>query len=112
MAIFAKKNMAEGDLILQAPGFNCRPKEYFPNTDDIGIWRAKVSWAGCLVLRGVFGPSLQVGPRLSVWASDELALRVTPANYLRGLTDMDVPKIDDRLYPFQEVGRRFLDVAR
>lgn len=31
-------------------------------------WTVKLGWPACLMLRGLFGPSLQVGPRLQEWA--------------------------------------------
>lgn len=103
---------SQGDLIRQVPGFNWKPQLVFPNTDEVGYWRGQVSWAGCQTLRGVFGDRLEVGPHLVEWATRELQERITPANKLRALTELDVEKTDKRLYPFQDVGHRFLGVAR
>jgi hypothetical protein len=42
-----------------------------------------LSWAHCVMLRGVFGEELEVGPALARWATEELARRVTPALAIR-----------------------------
>lgn len=34
-------------------------------------WRYPLSWAVCVVARGVFGPVLEVGPELTAWATVE-----------------------------------------
>lgn len=42
-------------------------------------WKYPLSWAHCVMLRGVFGDELEVGPELARWATEDLARRVTPA---------------------------------
>lgn len=34
-------------------------------------WRFPLSWAVCVIARGVFGAELEVGPELISWASEE-----------------------------------------
>jgi hypothetical protein len=46
-------------------------------------WRVKLSWAACVVARGVFGAELEVGPALNEWALDERHRRIEPALKLR-----------------------------
>jgi len=46
-------------------------------------WQYPLSWAHCVMLRGVFGEELEVGPALARWATEELARRVTPALAVR-----------------------------
>jgi hypothetical protein len=43
------------------------------------LWRYPLSWATCVIMRGVFGDRLQIGPELAAWASDERVRRVDPA---------------------------------
>jgi len=42
-------------------------------------WYYPLSWAHCVMLRGVFGDELEVGPELTQWATEELRRRITPA---------------------------------
>lgn len=42
-------------------------------------YRYPLTWAHCVMLRGVFGAELIVGPGLASWATDEVLRRVTPA---------------------------------
>lgn len=42
-------------------------------------YRYPLTWAHCVMLRGVFGTELIVGPALTAWATDELERRVSPA---------------------------------
>jgi len=43
------------------------------------VYRYPLTWAHCVMLRGVFGSELIVGPALASWASQELERRVQPA---------------------------------
>lgn len=72
-------------------------------------WRLPLSWASCLALRSVFKSDLEIGPRLTAWASNELATRVSPANELR---DLDTYEGDEDLFPHQRAGVAFLATAR
>jgi hypothetical protein len=43
------------------------------------VWTLPLSWASCVVARGVFGAELEVGPELAAWARNEVETRVKPA---------------------------------
>ena len=72
-------------------------------------WKVPLSWASCLALRSVFKGDLNIGPRLSAWAANELSTRVTPANALRELEEHEG---DADLFPHQRAGVAFLSTAR
>jgi len=83
------------------------------------MWSLPLSWASCMTLRGVFGSQLSIGPALNAWAHSEVTNRIKPVTALRELLSDDsvvyrefAPDTtndhDDRLYPFQKVGRAFL----
>jgi SNF2 family DNA or RNA helicase len=57
----------------------------------------------------VFKGDLNIGPRLSAWAANELSTRVTPANALRELEEHEG---DADLFPHQRAGVAFLATAR
>jgi SNF2 family DNA or RNA helicase len=69
------------------------------------IFTLPVSWATCVVSRGVFGADLQVGPRLAAWAAMELDHTIRPALSVRD------EKGPDQLYGYQVPGSRFLSTA-
>jgi hypothetical protein len=48
------------------------------------VWRYPLSWATCVVARGVFGDELEIGPSLGEWAVEEKK-RVDKALELREL---------------------------
>ena len=74
------------------------------------VWRIPLSWGGCLALRSTFKSDLEIGPRLSAWASNEKVTRIDPSNALR---DIDVQDIGDSdLFPHQRAGVDFLATAR
>lgn len=76
-------------------------------------WRLPLSWASCIILRGVFGKDLEVGPVLTAWAR-HTGWFVNRALELRELTtDESDPLGDlpDGLYPFQRVGAMWLVIA-
>ena len=75
------------------------------------IWSVPTSWATCLALRSTFKTDLEIGPRLTSWASDEVANRITPANNLRDLEDLEDASNTD-LFPHQRAGVAFLATAR
>jgi len=62
-------------LIKQVPGSGY--------TKDTG-WRVPLSWPSCVMLRGLFGDKLTVGPRLSEWSWAQRANRLEPATRIRG----------------------------
>ena len=74
-------------------------------------WRVPTSWATCLALRSTFREDLVIGPKLSLWASNELATRITPANDLRDLETLEDASNED-LFPHQRAGVKFLATAR
>lgn len=76
-------------------------------------WRMPLSWASCKMLRGVFGPRLEVGLALCEWAIGEFEGRVQPATGLRSLALDPAADVegDARLYPFQRTGVAFLSAA-
>lgn len=72
-------------------------------------WRLPLSWSACLALRSVFKNDLEIGPRLTAWATNELNTRIAPANSLRELEDYEG---DEDLFPHQRAGVAFLSTAR
>lgn len=72
-------------------------------------WKAPLGWATCLALRSVFKSDLNIGPNLAAWATNELNTRVSPCNALRDLEDAEG---DEKLFPHQRAGVKFLSAAR
>lgn len=79
------------------------------------LWHTPLTWTACVQLRGIFGSTLTIGERLLKWAWTERA-HIDRLIELRTLTELEPhiesDRIDDRLYPFQRVGRRFLTTGR
>ena len=75
------------------------------------VWTVPTSWATCLALRSTFRTDLEIGPRLTEWATNELANRITPANSLRDLETLEDPSNAD-LFPHQRAGVEFLKTAK
>ncbi len=73
---------------------------------DRRVWTVPLSWASCRVLRGVFGERLEVGPELTDWSWSHYRNIVEPAMQLRDASFAE--PVDERLYPYQNVGARFL----
>lgn len=73
------------------------------------VWTVPLGWTTCLALRSTFKDDLAIGPRLSEWAANEVAMRITPANALR---DVDGVDGEDKLFPHQRAGVQFLTTAR
>lgn len=77
----------------------------------LSVWTVPLSWATCLALRSTFRNDLIIGPKLTDWATNELANRITPANTLRDLETLeDLSNAD--LFPHQRAGVAFLKTAR
>lgn len=73
----------DGDgIVLHAPLVTTsRAKEIPGARHDVKarVWRYPLSWATCVVARGVFGDELEVDPELAEWARQEYAGRIAPA---------------------------------
>lgn len=81
-----------------------------------GQWHAPLSWASCVILRELFGDTLEIDPAVYAWAQRELTERITPALDWRERTDADswaprLERADGGLRPFQRAGIRFLAAA-
>lgn len=90
------------EAIKQVPGVRYKA--------ETRTWKTGVAWTVCHAMRSVFGENLEVGPRLTEWATQELASWVGPARTLRQLED--VPGGDEKLLPRQRVGVRMLETSR
>lgn len=103
--VFVQTTWSEKDVVRLVPGAR------WAKVDK--LWYVPLSWASCVVLRGVFRDTLEVGPGLNAWAYAELGRRVHPANALRTrheLTPAD-PRYDERLHPFQALDVQWLLAA-
>ena len=99
----------EKELIKQVPGV-----WWGPARGRESRWYAPLSWATCVMLRGIFHASLTVSDQLALWSIDEMNNRVGPAMLRRDQTDYDDisdDHFDRRMYPFQKAGANFLEVA-
>jgi SNF2 family DNA or RNA helicase len=76
------------------------------------MWKVPVSWSACLALRSTFKTDLEIGPRLTDWASSERSTRVDPANQLRNLEFLPDGEGDQDLFPHQRAGVKFLSTAK
>lgn len=89
------------------------------------VWTVPLSWAACVLLRGVFGKELELGPNLVAWAKTVRGERLDPANALRDVLEIPADQLGDvqvaletlteveadspyKLYPFQVVDLAFL----
>lgn len=90
------------ELCKSIPGSNWNAKA--------NVWRLPTSWSGCLALRSTFKNDLEIGPRLSAWAMEEVTRRINPANALRELTEYSLG--DPDLFPHQRAGVAFLATAK
>lgn len=57
-----------------------------------GCWTAPLSWATCVILRGLFGDDLQAGEQLASWSWKDYDRRIQPAMQLRNA--MQLPDDD------------------
>jgi len=53
------------------------------------LWTLPLSWATCVVARGVLGGTLEVGPDLNAWAAQDRETRREPALTMRDAKDVD-----------------------
>lgn len=102
----------ERDLIKAVPGARYDGKDR--------VWQVPLSWASCVILRGVFKDKLVVGDLLSKWSWSEYKDRVEPALWLRSITELEPGQLpglpylanEDKLYPFQRAATSFIAVAQ
>lgn len=101
----------ETHLAKMAPGarYHARADEHHRGPHFV----MALSWASCVVLRGVFGETLAVDPALYEWATNERSLRVEPALALRNETDLArrIAGFDEALRPYQTQAAAFLATA-
>lgn len=55
---------------------------------DAGHWTAPLSWATCVVLRGLFGQQLEIGSSLAEWSWRIYRARIEPALQLRNAMEL------------------------
>lgn len=89
------------DLMNTIPGCRWSHKQ--------SAWTLPLGWAGCLALRSTFRDSLEIGPDLATWASEEVTNRITPSMYLRTALDAEG---SGSLYGYQRAGVAFLATAK
>lgn len=67
----------EGDSVwLTAPAYNKELAKQVPGARHDAKrqqWKLPLSWATCVIARGVFGARLEIGPELVEWATAERA---------------------------------------
>lgn len=105
--IVVQTEYRDKDLIRAVPG-----ARYDTNRHS---WTVSLTWASCLVLRGVFRERLDLGPILIEWASKYREEFVLPAMRLREQivsTDPDLETLYPRLYGYQHAGVEFLRHVR
>lgn len=112
---------ADRYLIRQLPGASY--------DKDAQAWRAPLSWASCLTLRGLFCQSLEIGPKLLDWAVSQRRGRIDPAMRVRdaltddGIDDLTIIEAIDwlnsvesrseiKLLPYQRADVAFMFVNR
>lgn len=71
----------ERHLIQQVPG-----SRYDRST---GHWTAPLSWATCVILRGIFKEDLSIGSELTAWSWQIFSQRIEPALELRNALTLD-----------------------
>lgn len=114
MAVIAEIDEARPKtIILQAPFRYKELCKSIPGAtwkQKLDHWELPLSWSGCLALRSTFRSDLEIGPRLSEWANNELTDRINPANALREAVEF--PTGYEDLFPHQRAGVEFLATAR
>lgn len=75
-------------------------------------WTMPLTWGGLVQLQGFFGDHLTYSEELSTWAWEVYHQRIEPSRAARELTTFDVTtELDERLYPCQRAGVRFMRIA-
>ena len=68
---------------------------------DAGHWTAPLSWATCILLRGIFREQLEIRPDLAAWSWQTYEARIEPALQLRSAMELSsddpVAQIIDRI---------------
>jgi SNF2 family DNA or RNA helicase len=103
IAVFTE--FRDKELIKAVPGARWQP------TTEPKHWSVPLSWGSCVALRGIFGDRLAIDDSLYRWAWHERTVRIDPALKLRDATELPVGEGDDRLYPFQRAGVKWLATA-
>jgi hypothetical protein len=63
-------------IMLTAPPHRKEQVKQVPGArhdSKLQVWKFPLSWAVCVIARGVFGAELEVGPELVAWATTEAA---------------------------------------
>lgn len=90
------------ELCKSIPGSSWSTKE--------SVWTVPTSWTSCLALRATFKTDLEIGPKLTKWATDELANRINPSMLYRDIETTEDGDAD--LFPHQRAGVRYLATAK
>lgn len=53
-----------------------------------GIWTVQLSWASCVILRGVFGQQLEIRSNLAEWSWQIFRARIEPSLTLRNAMEL------------------------
>lgn len=64
---------------------------------DAGYWTAPLSWATCIILRGLFKEALEIGFDLATWSWQTYEARIEPSLQLRNAMELS---IDDPVAKF------------
>lgn len=91
--IAVKTQFHERHLVQQVPGARY--------DRDAGHWTAPLSWATCILLRGIFREQLEIGSDLAAWSWQTYEARIEPALQLRDAMELSpddpVAQIIDRI---------------
>lgn len=103
----------DGDeIVLEAPRVMDGIVKQIPGhrfDSKVRVWRFPLSWATCVVARGVLGTALGIGPKLAEWTELEVRSHIAPAIAARDVEDANLPYPE--LFPFQRAGVLFLATA-
>lgn len=99
--IIVETEFHEKELIRSVPGSRWDA--------NLGRWTVRRAWSSCIMLRGVFGDSLQLGPQLTAWATELRKNFIEPSMAWR--EQLDAPG-DPRLYPFQRAGSTWMALTQ
>lgn len=82
-----KIELSGDEIVLKAPANASTTVRKIPGARHDAkrqLWVLPLSWATCVIARGILGASLEVGPKLAEWAQRDLETRVKPNLMLRG----------------------------